>query len=250
MCKHHFHQSFRDFQPEWFRLEMLGIPLEPPEYRVACGEGKGLLIRQDGDLSTNVILEACNGAISCIVHLVIVNDVPGKLFITNVILELPWTLTPVTWLPSVDPKGDKIKLYELPFEQLAYPRDLVLNPRIDAHRALRRGDMIYGLLLGVSYEPLPARYRHGCEIMAPLTVYDQLDRPTLAQMRLHVEPAQHLPNKQTPGPRLNPFGDLISKLTRLDQEQKEVDSAKTEVTIELEEEPNTSPKLAQIGIAK
>jgi len=186
--------NYCDFQHDWVELERSGIPLEPAEYRARRSCGKGLVIQQVGSIATNVIFPLNAYSVGYILELAIVSDVPGKAIITDVTLEVPWRtawcegLPGFEWLPGTDSVGNKLPMYAFPGETgLTYPREEVLNHQIGRKGGLRRGDLIEGLLLGVSYEPIPAKFRHGCEISVPLRICDQLGHSYSADFQLRVD---------------------------------------------------------------
>lgn len=127
-------------------------------------------------------------------ELAIVSDVPGKTVITDATLEVPWpaawceVLPGFEWLPGTDSVGNTLPMYTFPREPgLSYPREEVLNHHIGRKAGLERGDLIDGLLLGVSYEPIPAKFRHGCEISVSLRICDQLQRSYSTDILVRVD---------------------------------------------------------------
>jgi hypothetical protein len=205
-------QRPRNLQQEWLKLEKLGVPLEPLEYRAMCIDSSGLLIEQNS-IDGNMLLELNNGATACVLDVDIASYGGGKIIINERILELPWSLTPVEWLPDVDAKGNKVKMYEFPGErQLAYPRDEVINDRFDKRGVLKRGDQIKGLLLGVCWEPIPVKYPHGCDVMAPLRIFDQLHRGYSEEFTLRVwRSASRTQRKSLKEARRRLFSDCDSR---------------------------------------
>jgi len=65
-------QRPRNLQQEWLKLEKLGVPLEPPEYRGMCIDSSGLLIEQNS-IDGNMLLELNNGATACVLDIDIVS---------------------------------------------------------------------------------------------------------------------------------------------------------------------------------
>lgn len=191
-------QTALNFQQEWLRLEGLGVPLEPLEYRLVCGPGGGLLIAQEGDIATNIITELKHGIVACVLDLRIVSNEPGKIFIMDYALELPWAVNEVQWLPSLQSRPNQASCYEYFDSQLIYPGDVVLNDRMEARSPLQHGDMISGLLLGVSYERVPPKYRHGSDIVVPLVLYDQFHRAHSDRVHLWLDRSISLDRRKQP----------------------------------------------------
>jgi len=75
-------------------------------------------------------------------------------------------------------------MYQFPgFAHFEYPRGQVINHR----RIVKRGHCLDGLLLGVSYESIPAVYRHGEDIDASLVLVDEMGRDFSTPVRLWVD---------------------------------------------------------------
>lgn len=197
-----------DIAREWSKLEKLGVPLEPPQYRVACGSVSGLVIEQNS-IDGNMLLELDNGATACILDVDILCYGGGKIIITERILELPWVSAAVEWLPHVDSIGNMVEMYDFPGErQLAYPRDAVINDRVGKRGVLSRGDQITGLLLGVCWEPIPDRYRNGCNVSVQLQILDQFHRHYFAQLTLQMfRSARAVRRKLVKQPRASLFSE-------------------------------------------
>jgi hypothetical protein len=175
------HKNTQKLKNEWAKLEELGVPLEPSEHRIKADNI--LSIEQQHDCVSNMLTEIRPGVTACILDLNIVCKGPGKVIPRSCTLDLPWASTPVQWLPHTDSAGRKVEEYKLD-PTLVYWREEVINHRILGERALRPGDAVSGLLLGVSYEPIPPEC--GPQVRLRFRIVDQHDRVHAAQPVLWV----------------------------------------------------------------
>jgi len=67
---------------------------------------------------------------------------------------------------------------------LDFPRDLVINHRLQVTRAFSAGESVEGFLLGFGCDPIPAEFSQGKMIRAFLVLYDQFARPYRAPVEL------------------------------------------------------------------
>ena len=72
-------------------------------------------------------------------------------------------------LASFNDEGDSICRLGL----LEYPRDQVLNPRLQNSLRFQRGQMIEGVILATGVNPIPESYRHGQIVPIGLAFLDQ-----------------------------------------------------------------------------
>jgi len=89
--------------------------------------------------------------------------------------------------PSVRRSSDQFYLL---LDRTKMYRDEVLNHRIDAEGILRRGDVLEGVLLAQSLNPVPARYTKGSLMRLCLTVMNQFDEFQKFTVEI---PVEHIP---------------------------------------------------------
>jgi hypothetical protein len=75
---------------------------------------------------------------------------------------------------------------------VVYGRTLVINHRMGI--AMKRGDVLRGLLLGIGYERPPVGYRTGDRILATLTFADQWSRCHSAPFEMMLDRTGELRN--------------------------------------------------------
>jgi hypothetical protein len=224
------HES-EELRAHWRGLEASGIPLEPLEFRSggeSRGSPNGLLIRQEIDVGSQVIMELAGGRAGYILKCFIRQDLPGNTTITDFWLELPWPDSHIEWLPDPAQEESIFAPYTFSCGGWPYPRTDVLNHRLKG--VLARGEVRNGLLLGIGWTRPPKTYPHGTKIMATLHIIDQWDRTHSAPFEMYLHRLRKLKKptytKSTRGPLLS-RRDIITpdKATyRLNQnhEKKEV----------------------------
>jgi hypothetical protein len=160
----------------WEGFEERGVPLEPLQFRQRPQgiSNDGLVVRQQDGPTWAMITELDFGAFGYLLEPFILQTGPGKIFIMDSWLVVPWDDPVIEWLP--DPVSDiHGEVYYSLSDTLQFPREDVLNHRLKG--ALRqRGDIRQGLLLGRGPMPPPDTYKDGARITVTLRVVDQWDR--------------------------------------------------------------------------
>lgn len=150
------------------RLETLGIPLDGEAVRRLRKSSRGIVVCQTGYFFENEVAELDCGGTGLSVSVGIENPSHTVITIDQYWLELPWTQ--LSWLEE-PPK--KHYGYQMP-DPLRYPyaRELVLNHRVRRKGKIYPGDLVEGVLLGTSNEPIPAEYADRQQLRTRLWVFD------------------------------------------------------------------------------
>jgi hypothetical protein len=131
-----------------------------------------LYVRQVGGWLENSAFDLDCGGTGFVLSVHVAVDMP-VFGISGWELDLPWEDRQFQWLADPlehVPSDDK---YQIPgCVGLRYSRDEVLNHR----RTLKRGHPLDGLLLGFSFESIPASYRSGATIDASVVLIDEMGR--------------------------------------------------------------------------
>jgi hypothetical protein len=160
------------------RLAAAGCPLSADQdpSRPVQVSGRGLIIRQVGDLISTRAIELDCGGTAYTIDLRIVSDLPGVTALFAFALELPWEDPQFCWLSDPIESNPHESSYRLPgCDGLEFSREQVLNHRLASRGKLKRGSFLEGLLLGFGGAPLPEFYRHGSMFAANLVILDQFD---------------------------------------------------------------------------
>lgn len=132
----------------------------------------GLLVCQVGGVADTTAFDLPCGGTGFILWVHVAVDMPA-FRILSWELVLPWEDAQFQWLADPSERVPSDGMYQVPgCVGLKYPRDQVLNHR----RTLKRGHSLDGLLLGLGFESIPARYRHGTTIDASLVLIDEMGR--------------------------------------------------------------------------
>src|SRR5579864_6192385 len=138
---------------DWTELEAADIPLESLENRIGIDtrkRGAGLTIRTGCDHQRSEIRELQDGRFAYILPVFVRRDHPGKTIILDCWISPPWLETDVRFVE--DPNGGKHPgYYNLPHDTERFPRERVLNHRINC--TLSRGEIRDGFLLAVGWRP-------------------------------------------------------------------------------------------------
>jgi hypothetical protein len=92
------------------------------------------------------------------------------------------------WFPG-DPRENRSSdpyYYYLP-DHSTFHRDEVLNHRVGAQGTLHHGDVMEGLLLAQSFDPIPERYRQGSVMQLCLSIVNQFGKVEPLLVDLHVD---------------------------------------------------------------
>jgi hypothetical protein len=148
-----------------------------------------LLVRQIGDSITDRAHTRPDGRVIYMLRAVVVNESMKKpVVIAAYHLGLPWKDEYLDLLP--DPKEIEKENYIVPGSQNSiwrYPREMILNHRVNSQGKLAPGEAIEGALLFNGMEPIPDDLPHGHEIEVDLRVLLQTGRPILTKCRMVVD---------------------------------------------------------------
>ncbi|MGC2183852.1 MAG: hypothetical protein WA637_11260 [Terriglobales bacterium] len=97
-------------------------------------------------------------------------------------------------LASFNDEGDSMCRLGL----LQYPRDQVLNLRIQNSLRFQRGQMIEGVILATGVNPIPEAYRHGLIVPITLALLDQNENQVRETADLFVDRLSKPKNKFVP----------------------------------------------------
>jgi hypothetical protein len=181
-------QQDQKFKKQWAELEVLRVPLEPPEFRCASRVRgfAGELFVEGHDLACSRAIDLGNYLIAYLMDVRIINRLSGTVHILDSWLQLPWADSRFHWLPDPAEHVPPEEVYKFPSDSpLWYPRAMVLNHRLQ--QPLRRGGVREGLLLGLGSAPIPQDIRNGTEIEATLILVDQWDCSHSAKLELLVD---------------------------------------------------------------
>jgi hypothetical protein len=151
----------------------------------------GVLVSQDGGIVENSAFDLdCGYGTGFMLSLHIAVDLPA-FAIWKWQLDLPWNDLQIQWLP--DPLGIVYDdMYQIPGWDVRFARSEVINHR----RALRRGHGLDGLLLGFSFESIPALYQHGANIDASLVLISEMGRDFSTPVQLWANRIAKIDRKQ------------------------------------------------------
>lgn len=171
------------------RLRDAGCPIQSDEDKTSVRPAPGgLIVRQVGGVTESRAFDLdCRGT-GYMLDIEIVSDVPGRVTMCEIMLILPWEDSLFSWLPDPAESAPAESLYRFPGKNpLEYPRQMVINHRTYERGRLRRGDLIRGLLLATSPEPIPDRFHHGASVSAELQIFDQWEQCFHSDVSLWVD---------------------------------------------------------------
>lgn len=177
-------------------LETLGIPLDGEAVSSLRASPRGIEVCQAG-YSQVVDLDGGGTGVEVSVGI----DPHSFTTIAQYLLELPWTQ--VSWLKE---SSKKDYCYQMP-DPLTYPytRDEVLNHRVGRKGKMFPGNLVEGVLLGISEDPIPAEYVDGQKLRTRLWVFDTRSNSYECRVMLGVSrtkrvkrPEQHRGRRREP----------------------------------------------------
>lgn len=151
------------------RLETsLGIPLDGEAVSSLRKSSRGIEVCQTGYFFENEVVELDCGGTGITVSLGIENPSHKVITIDQYRLKSHWTQ--ISWLKE---PTKKLYGYQMP-DPLRHPyaRDLVLNHRVGRKGKMYPGDLVEGLLLGLSDDAIPAEYVDGHKLSARVCLFD------------------------------------------------------------------------------
>ena len=105
--------------------------------------------------------------------------------VSHIELELPWKQTYFWWLEDPEVIDGPWRCYRFVGDSpLEFPRNIVVNHRLQVTRPFSAGESAEGLLLGISCDPIPAEFSQGKMIPSFLVLYDQFSHPYRAPIEL------------------------------------------------------------------
>ena len=107
------------------------------------------------------------------------------LAIAHVEFQPPWKQTSFWWLEDPELIDGRSRCYRFVGGSTRdFPRELVINHRLQVTRQFSAGQSVEGLLLGFSCDSIPATFSQGAMISTFLVLYDQFARPYRAPVEL------------------------------------------------------------------
>jgi hypothetical protein len=136
----------------------------------------GLHVQQTGGQMESCAIE-CAGGTAYIVNVVITSRLPA-FAISAFGIQPPWRAEYFRWLedPLVIDGHSRRYGFGVP-EVPEFEREQVINHYADVRQILPCGHSLSGFLLGIGFETIPERFRHGMMVPSFLIVYDQFGRP-------------------------------------------------------------------------
>jgi hypothetical protein len=183
--------DFQNMVKTWNDLDAAGIPLETLKDRIGFDVRKrsatGLTLKPGRDRLRSCLTELKNSQFAYVLPVFVRCDGPGKTIICDAWIGTPWSDTNIQWLE--DPReGKRPGYYEFPGDTERFPRENVLNHRINS--VLSRGDIRDGLLLAVGSAP-PDEYKHRDKVEITLTLVDQWECEQKLPMQMTVYRRAH-----------------------------------------------------------
>ena len=143
----------------------------------------GLRVRQTGGQLESCAIE-CAGGTAYIVNVVITSKLP-TFAISDFDIQTPWPTEYFRLLEDpllIDGHSRRYR-FGVP-EVQDFEREQVINHYADVRQILRFGHSLSGFLLGIGFETIPERFRHGMMVPAFVMVYDQFGHPHRSPVEL------------------------------------------------------------------
>jgi hypothetical protein len=167
------------------RIRNAGRPIHIPQDdgEVRSLPSDALRVRQTGGIIESTAFDWGAGA-GFKINLVVTSKIAG-FAVSHIELELPWKQTYLSWLEDPEVIDGPWRCYRFVGDSpLEFPRNLVLNHRLQVTRPFSAGESVEGFLLGIGCDPIPAEFSQGKMIPAFLFLYDQFARQYRAPIEL------------------------------------------------------------------
>jgi hypothetical protein len=164
------------------RIRAARIPIAP---KIEKGEEPELLIRQDSDAYESTVFDATGGA-GLILPLKIVPNIPVFVLSGFDIFLERW---PNAWFRLLEQNGgDNWPHYNFHGRQeLKFDRSQTMNHAVEGRKEFRRGHVVRGLLLGLSFNPIPDDICRGEILRGSIKILDQFEHAHSAPISLRVD---------------------------------------------------------------
>ena len=166
------------------RIRSAGRPIQIPQDdgEVRSIPSDALVVRQTGGIIESTAFDWGAGA-GFKINLVVTSKM-SSFAVSHIELELPWKQT-FWWLEDPEVIDGPSRCYRFVGDStLEFPRNLVLNHRLQVTRPFSAGESVEGFLLGFGCDPIPAGFSQGKMIPAFLVLYDQFASPYRAPVEL------------------------------------------------------------------
>jgi hypothetical protein len=149
---------------------LIHIPQDDGETR--CIPSEALRVRQTGGVIESTAFDWGAGT-GFKIYLVVTSNIPG-FAVSHIELELPWKKTSFWWLEDPLVIDGPSRCYRFVGNAiLEFPRELVINHRLQVTQPFSAGASVKGFLLGVGSDPIPEEFSQGKMIPAFVVIYDQ-----------------------------------------------------------------------------
>jgi len=136
-----------------------------------------ILIRQGGSEIENCVFSSVEGRVFYQIRVSITNDSPRRpVIIRRYELCPPWKDDGLDLLDDPDDGIPSSTEYVIQPPFLRYPRELILNHRVNSQGELAVGGTISGMLIFRGVEPIPADLVHGSPVPVTVKVFLQDER--------------------------------------------------------------------------
>ena len=131
-----------------------------------------LRVRQTGGQMESCAIE-CAGGTAYIINMVITNKL-ASFAISAFGIQTPWPTEYFRWLEDPLLIDGHSRSYRFGVRDVQdFEREQVINHYADVRQILPCGHSLSGFLLGIGYETIPERFRHGMMVPAFVIVYNQ-----------------------------------------------------------------------------
>jgi hypothetical protein len=172
------------------RIRSAGRPIHIPQ---DDGEARSipsdaLRVRQTGGIIESTAFDWGAGT-GFKINLVVTSKI-SAFAVSQVELELPWKQTFFWWLEDPEVIDGPSRCYRFVGDStLEFPRNLVINHRLQVTRPFSAGESVEGFLLGTGCDSIPAEFCQGKMIPSFLVLYDQFARPYRVPVELWADRA-------------------------------------------------------------
>ena len=167
------------------RIRSAGRPIHisPDDGEASSLPSDTLRVRQTGGVIESTAFDWGAGT-GFKINLVVTSKISG-FAVSRIELEPPWKQTSFWWLEDPEVIDGPSRCYRFVGDStLEFPRNLVINHRLQVTRPFSAGESVEGFLLGIGCDPIPAEFNQGKMIPSFLVLYDQFARPYRAPVEL------------------------------------------------------------------
>jgi hypothetical protein len=192
------------------RIRSAGRPIHIPQDdgSVRSIPSDALRVRQTGGIIESTAFDWGAGT-GFKINLVVTSKISG-FAVSHIELEPPWKQSSFWWLEDPEVIDGPSRCYRFVSDStLEFPRNLVINHRLQVTRPFSAGESVEGFLLGIGCDPIPPEFSQGKMIPSFLVLYDQFARPYKAPIELWADRTTKNPRSGRPSTRRR--GALLDK---------------------------------------